>query len=200
MDGTLIDSGKAICVTVNEVRRELGFSEDLGVEYIVKAINEVGRDLGKDFYGLSSIDRKLRDGFEEKFKINYDRYATAYEGVDDLLEKCVKDGYFVALASNAPQDTLKDILIKNNIYKYFHHIIGASKDIPQKPDPAMINFIKNLSEFKRVLFVGDSRKDELAAVNADVEYLNVCWGFGSESKKFTNVYTTKDAWKFIDNF
>ena len=34
MDGTLIDSAKAICETVNEVRCELGLDGDLAAEYI----------------------------------------------------------------------------------------------------------------------------------------------------------------------
>ena len=42
MDGTLIDSAKAICETVNEVRRELGLDGDLAAEVIVKARNEPG--------------------------------------------------------------------------------------------------------------------------------------------------------------
>ncbi|QCD52412.1 HAD family hydrolase [Campylobacter sp. RM16192] len=199
MDGTLIDSSKAICVTVNEVRRELGFDSDLAEDFIVKAINEIGRDLGKEFYGLNVINSKLRDGFETKFKINYDRYARAYEGVEELLKKCVEANYFVALASNAPQETLNDILVKNNIYKYFNHIIGASKDVPQKPDPTMINLLKDMSGFGKVLFVGDSYKDELAAINAKVDYINVCWGFGAKSNDAINIYDTQKAWQYIES-
>ncbi|QKF92099.1 HAD family hydrolase [Campylobacter sp. CCUG 57310] len=199
MDGTLIDSSKAICVTVNEVRRELGFKSDLSEEFIVRAINEVGRDLGKEFYGLNVINSKLRDGFEVKFKINYDKYARAYQGVDELLKKCVEANYFVALASNAPNETLKDILIKSNIYKYFNHIIGASKDVPQKPDPTMINLLKDMGGFSKVLFVGDSYKDELAAINAKVDYINVCWGFGAKSKDAINIYDTQKSWQYIES-
>lgn len=200
MDGTLIDSSKAICVTINEVRRELDFSSDLDEGFILKAINEIGRNLAKEFYGLDVVSSKLRDGFEDKFKTNYEKYATIYDGVDLLLQKCVNAGYFVALASNAPTNTLKDILIKNNIFQYFNHIIGVSEDIPQKPDPTMLNLIKDMAGFSKVLFIGDSHKDELAAVNAKVGYVNVCWGFGAKSSSFINVSSVDDAWRYIEEF
>ena len=106
MDGTLIDSAKAICETVNEVRRELGLEGDLAAKFIVKAINEPGRNLGLDFYGIDKPDMKLRDNFEAKFKKNYREYAAAYDGVDGLLAGLKGAGHFVALASNAPINTL----------------------------------------------------------------------------------------------
>ena len=141
MDGTLIDSAKAICETVNEVRRELGLEGDLAAKFIVKAINEPGRNLGLDFYGIDKPDMKLRDNFEAKFKKNYREYAAAYDGARELLAGLKEAGHFVALASNAPRYTLDEILQRSGIFKFFDLIVGADENVPQKPDPAMLNLI-----------------------------------------------------------
>jgi len=53
MDGTVIDSGEAIYKTVNEVRDELNLSP-LDKEFIIKAINEPGRNLPLEFYGIDT--------------------------------------------------------------------------------------------------------------------------------------------------
>lgn len=198
MDGTLIDSAKAICETVNEVRRELGLEGDLAAEFIVKAINEPGRNLGLDFYGIDKPDMKLRDNFEAKFKKNYREYAAAYEGVEGLLAGLKEAGHFVALASNAPRYTLDEILQRSGIFKFFDLIVGADENVPQKPDPAMLNLILKSGEFDKAIFVGDSKKDELAARNADMKYLNVCWGFGSQSPSCDNVFTVTEAALYIE--
>ena len=139
-------------------------------KFIVKAINEPGRNLGLDFYGIDKPDMKLRDNFEAKFKKNYREYAAAYEGAQELLAGLKEAGHFVALASNAPRYTLDEILQKSGIFKFFDLIVGADKNVPQKPDPAMLNLILKSGEFNKAIFVGDSKKDELAARNANMKY------------------------------
>ena len=67
------------------------------------------------------------------------------------------------MASNAPHDTLEKILKKNEIYELFDEVIGASKEIPQKPDPAMLHLAVSKTGADKAIFVGDSLKDELAA-------------------------------------
>ena len=141
---------------------------------------------------------KLRDNFEAKFKKNYREYAAAYEGVDGLLAGLKEAGHFVALASNAPRYTLDEILQRSGIFKFFDLIVGADENVPQKPDPAMLNLILKSGEFDKAIFVGDSKKDELAARNADMRYLNVCWGFGSKSPSCDNVFTVAEAALYIE--
>mgnify|MGYP000042665772 FL=1 len=114
MDGTVIDSGEAIYKTVNEVRDELNLPP-LEKEFIIKAINEPGRNLALEFYGIDTPSKSLKEGFEEKFKKFYDECATTYEGVKELLQKCKEAKFKIVLASNAPHDTLEKILKKNEI-------------------------------------------------------------------------------------
>lgn len=199
MDGTLIDSAKAICVTVNEIRSEIGLF-DLQEQFIIKTINEPGENIAKRLYDIDNPNMKFRDNFELKFKINYAKFAKAYEGVDNMLGELKKDGNFIALASNAPQETLVAILKKAGILQFFDFIIGARADVPQKPDPTMLNLVRKIGEFDSVIFVGDSKKDELAARNANMAYLNVSWGFGDENRTCANVKNVDEALRYIRDF
>ena len=200
MDGTVIDSGEAIYKTVNEVRDELNLPP-LEKEFIIKAINEPGRNLALEFYDIDTPSRSLKEGFEEKFKKFYDECATTYDGVRELLQKCQEAKFKVVLASNAPHDTLEKILKKNEIYELFDEVIGASKEIPQKPDPAMLHLAVSKTGADKAIFIGDSLKDELAAKNANMPYVQVCWGFGEESKTATyNAKNVSEAWEIILNF
>ena len=117
------------------------------------------------------------------------------------MQKCKEAKFKVVLASNAPHDTLEKILKKNEIYELFDEVIGASKEIPQKPDPAMLHLAVQKTGASRAVFVGDSLKDELAAKNANMPYVQVCWGFGEESKTATyNAKNVSEAWEIILNF
>ena len=119
----------------------------------------------------------------------------------ELLQKCQEAKFKVVLASNAPHDTLEKILKKNEIYELFDEVIGASKEIPQKPDPAMLHLAVSKTGADKAIFIGDSLKDELAAKNANMPYVQVCWGFGEESKTATyNAKNVSEAWEIILNF
>lgn len=209
MDGTIINSEKAIERTINEIRADMGLAP-LDAKFIVKAINEPGRNLAMEFYGINSPYAGLKEGFEAKFKayydlfeakfkVYYDLYARCYDGAKELLIWCKERKFKTALASNAPHGTLTQILKKNEILELFDEVIGVSADVPQKPDPAMLRLAVNRTGAKKALFVGDSMKDELAAKNAKMPYLQVSWGFGvpSESAEF-NAATIEEARRIID--
>ena len=84
---------------------------------------------------------------------------------------------------------------------FFDEVIGAGKDIPQKPDPTMLHIACERTNAKKAMFVGDSMKDELAAKNAKMAYLQVSWGFGKPSPSATfNAQDMKRAWDIISKF
>lgn len=200
MDGTVIDSGVAISQTINDIRVQMGL-EPLDAEFILTAINEPGRDLAREFYGISAPYVGFKAGFEEKYKYYYNLYARCYDGVKGLLKRCKEAKFKLALASNAPQSTLKEILEKNEILELFDEVIGVDDKIPQKPDPAMLHIACERLGAKKAIFVGDSLKDELAAKNANMPFMQVSWGFGKRSENAEyNVATIEQAWEVIAKF
>ncbi|CZE48315.1 HAD family hydrolase [Campylobacter geochelonis] len=203
MDGTLINSAKAIEITINTTRKKLGLTPDLSSEFIVKTINDPSKNYAVEFYGLTNVAPELKMEFEKEFIKNYALYARLYDGVKELLEKLHQNGYFIALASNAPTVSLKAILEKNKVLELFDSVVGADKNTPQKPDPTMLfNVLKEASKIRPVkyaCFVGDSIKDEKAATNANIPYLQVTWGFAEASTSFLSASSTKEAYELITN-
>ena len=164
MDGTLLDSSRAIEVSVNNTRRELYGFAPLRKDFIVRTINDPSKNAFLEFYGKTKASAEELAFFEKEFVKNYHEFAVLYGGIDELLRHCKRSGYFIALASNAPAYTLQEILRKTGSRELFDLVVGADEHTPSKPDPAMLLRTIALSPHKKAIFLGDSKKDELAAI------------------------------------
>lgn len=175
MDGTLIDSASAISAAVNEIRKDLNLSP-LSKELIYKIINTPGINWSKELYNIDDANHpNFKEGFEKYFLKHYEQSANLYEGVYEILEFLKNKSCYLAIATNAPQSSLSDILKKHNIIKFFSKILGVSLGINPKPDPMMLNLIKAEAPFSTSIFIGDSLKDKECAKNANVIYFNARW-------------------------
>ncbi|MCZ6112077.1 HAD family hydrolase [Campylobacter ureolyticus] len=182
MDGTLVDSGKAITSTINTTRKELDLKPNLESDFIVKIINDPTKNYIKEFYPGIIPSQKLMDRFEVLFGQNYEKYAKTYCDIKYLLEKLKNENIAMALASNAPSKSLEKILKKLEIFEFFNYIVGFDEENPKKPDPTMLIKIINHHSKKnksfKTIFIGDSLKDKAASSNAKIQYLHANWGFG----------------------
>lgn len=198
MDGTLIDSAFAMSITINEMRKLLGMSSNLDQNFIIKTINNPLKNHLQEFFGINEVSTNLKAKFESLFMKNYHLYSKPFSNINELLSWCKDSKFYVAMASNSPQIALNDILKKNKILEYFDLIVGAGNKIPQKPNPAMLNIIKEQSKCEKFVFIGDSANDENAAINAKMPYINVTWGFGDKSVNFQNANDTSKLMKMIE--
>lgn len=191
MDGTLIDSKKAICKTINHMRACMQMPE-LDDDFIMSIINDPQKNSIKEFYGFDEITTDMRLKFEKEFNKNYELYAVVYKEVMELLEVLKEKDYLLGVATNAPHATIENILKNCGILGYFETIVGASKGIAPKPDPAMLNIIRDKFGVE-CAFIGDSAKDYLAAKNADMRYVHVIWGRDEIISEIQNCKTAKDV-------
>ena len=164
MDGTLLDSSRAIEISVNNTRRELYGLAPLQKNFIVHTINDPSKNAFLEFYGKTEASAEELAFFEKEFVSNYRDFAVLYEGIEDLLHSCKKAGFFLAVASNAPSYTLSAILEKTGVRRLFDLVVGANEQMPSKPNPAMLLHVIARSPHKNAIFLGDSKKDELAAI------------------------------------
>lgn len=184
MDGTLLDSEDSICAAIAEIRHDKQLPA-LPKEAIQHAIHTPGVDCAKVFYEISNFPHKsYKVSFETYFKKHYEQ-AVLFEGVREMLQACKAKNYFLALASNAPHNGLKPILQKHNIAQYFDTIIGTNPGIESKPNPMMIYRILESAPFAQSVFVGNCAKDEGAATNAKIPYLQAKWQTQDKSDKET---------------
>lgn len=194
MDGTLLNSEDSICAAIAEIRQDKQLPE-IPKSAIQHAMHTPGIDCAKVFYGIENFPHKsYKVGFESYFKKHYEQSAVLFEGVREMLQTCKVKNYFLALASNAPQDKLKPTLQRHNIVEYFDIIIGTNPNIESKPNPMMIALILQNAPFAQSVFVGNCLKDEQAAANAKIPYIQARWEKANDKNRMlqTNEFCTKD--------
>lgn len=121
-----------------------------------------------------------------------------FEGVLSVLEWLKSKNCYLAIATNAPQASLKAVLQKHNILPFFDKILGISLGIEPKPHPMMLKLIRDEALFNTTIFVGDSAKDKEAAQNAKMPFLQAKW---YESKANDNDFVNADELKaLLENF
>ena len=78
MDGTLLDSSRAIEISVNNTRRELYGLEPLQKNFIVHTINDPSKNAFLEFYGKAEASAEELAFFEKEFVSNYRDFAVLY--------------------------------------------------------------------------------------------------------------------------
>lgn len=197
MDGTLIDSANAISSAVNEIRAELKLNP-LKRENIMRIINTPQIDWAKELYGLENFNHSsFKDGFEKYFIKHYQQSVVLFEGIREILDFLKEQKCYLAIATNAPQSSLTQILNKHNILPYFDKILGVSIGIEPKPSPMMLDLLKEEAPYQTSLFIGDSAKDKEAAQRANIPYYHAKW-YENELKEneFSNA---KELLVFLKN-
>ncbi|EAK1466814.1 HAD family hydrolase [Campylobacter upsaliensis] len=175
MDGTLIDSANAISAAVNEIRAELKLSP-MKREDIMRIINTPQIDWAKELYEMKNFNHSsFKDGFEKYFIKHYQQSVVLFEGIKEILDFLKEQKCYLAIATNAPQSSLTQILNKHNILPYFDKILGVSVGIEPKPSPMMLHLLKEEAPYQTSLFIGDSAKDKEAAQRADMPYYHAKW-------------------------
>lgn len=175
MDGTLIDSANAISCAVNEIRQDLNLAP-LSREIIMQTINTPNTDWAKELYNMENFHHSnFKEGYEKYFIKHYDQSVVLFKGVKELLEFLKSKNCFLAIATNAPQNSLSKILKKHEIIPYFDKILGVSLGIEPKPHPMMLELLKNEAPYEISIFIGDSQKDKECAKNAKIPYFHAKW-------------------------
>ncbi len=186
MDGTLIDSGLDITLSINHVRRQRYSLEPLSVQTVVDIINAPSRNLAKMFYGTVVYEHEARALFEAHYYDQCVQNVTPYEGIGTLLENLKHQGFAMGVATNAPSVFAKRMLCHLGLEPYFDLILGADNvDLP-KPHPQIIQMHLDHHRYQSgtdyAWMIGDNTKDMDAAKNAGITGIFACWGFSSEGE------------------
>lgn len=215
LDGTLLDTLESIRYYLNRVLEKYGYQPVTTAEAKIfvgnGAKNLVRRALQKgNFDFFSERGKLLFDKIHKEYVEDYDAspfYLTApYPGISELLKALYSRGIKLAVISNKPDMTVKQ-LIEMNFENLFEVVYGAREGVPLKPDPAApIEICKLLGVSpSEVAYVGDTGTDMLTG-RAFAARLNigVSWGFRDAEELFENgaddvVSTATEIVALIDN-
>ena len=179
MDGTLIDSSAAMTHSVNYVRQSLGL-EPIGQKYLEYSINQPDQHLPKIFYNTETYDPAHRALFKEHYLQCSPSMMSLYPDVEAMLQHLSSKAH-LAIATNASDFFAHHMLEGMGIISYFSEIVGANNVEKSKPDPLMVYHLMQTLQIDpaKTIFVGDSIKDEGAAVNAGITFIFAEWGYGT---------------------
>ncbi|AXH15143.1 HAD family hydrolase [Malaciobacter mytili] len=177
MDGTLVNSSKAITNTINYVRENIGLTR-LEDKFILEKVNDPSINSAEFFYGTPDFTDEQVFLFEEYYNEHCLTDLELYDGIAKLIDD-LKSDFVLAVATNANSQYAKKMLDHVGIGSYFPTILGYDSVVNPKPHPEMVNKILDKHNILNInaQLIGDSHKDIMAATKAGVDSVLVNWGF-----------------------
>ncbi len=182
MDGTLLNTLKDLADSVNKGLEQMGFPTHTLESY--KYFVGEGREImAKKTLPEGHRDQETVDRLTGFINVEYGRRwvenTQPYPGVPDLLNAITEAKIKMAILSNKPHDFTEKMAAKLLSRWHFDHILGASPDVPRKPDPAVALRIANSMKIDPAcfVFVGDSDIDMKTANAAGMLAAGALWGF-----------------------
>jgi phosphoglycolate phosphatase-like HAD superfamily hydrolase len=179
IDGTLVDSNDAhahawvetlaardIEVSFARVRRMIGMGGDRLVEEIT------------GWPGTDEKVRRLQDEHAKGFASRWLRHVAPIVGTRDLVLRLHESSYQIALATAAHDDILRSLLEIAGVSDLIDEAAQPPKPDASKPDPATIEVALSRVDANRsrVVMIGDTPYDVMAARGADVDVIGFTTG------------------------
>lgn len=183
LDGTLIDSVNDIAGSVNHVRSQMNLNS-LPIEEIRNYIGDGIRLLMER--ALKTQEPSIIDHAIAQWKPHYITHCLDqtkfYPGIDRLLLSLKKIP--LAVVTNKPEIATHRILEGLKVRKLFSSVVGGDTTPYRKPHPEPLKFavakmFSKKSKKSRILVIGDSPNDILAARNAGYISCGIGWGIGA---------------------
>lgn len=200
LDGTLVDSAGDIHHAANQAFEAFKLP--------VQAIEDIKKWIGSGAAvfvekALAHVNKKeCFDSFYPLFMHKYEQqthcFSKLYDGVEPFLKLAHSHQIPLAIASNKPFALIAPVLQHFKIDGYFQRVLGGDSLIYKKPDPLPLHTL--CEEFavhpEECWMIGDSDKDALAAIAANMPFIGVSYGYQDNHKA---LMTSKVPNKIVDN-
>lgn len=180
MDGTILNTLEDLKITTNYALKQFNFPE--------RTFDEVRMFVGNGIRKLveravpAGTDAKTVDKVLEVFLKYYEKHnndnTAAYPGIQQLVVELKKLGIKTGVSTNkadAPAQELGKVYFDG----VFDLIVGQQEGLNIKPAPDSVNLIlkKFGVEKKDAVYIGDSDVDVQTAINSELDFIGVDWGF-----------------------
>lgn len=170
-DGTLFDTYPGISKTfIKVINEQYGkhYSYEKVLNWCKKSLDTCGGNLAND---LDINKDELMIKFSREYRdLGAPIEEPPFYGAREICEKIIRNNGMNLLVTHRSYVTLKRLLIKYKMYKYFRELITGDDNYPRKPDPS--SFIYLITKFNlrkdQVLAIGDRDLDIQAAKNAGI--------------------------------
>jgi phosphoglycolate phosphatase len=200
LDGTLIDSGRDLADSANELIGELG-GTPLSEAAIVGMVGEGARMLVMRALSAAGLEDEsqgpaLSQSLTRFLQIYDDRlldHTAPYPGIVQAIAAARRHAR-VAVLTNKPTRATEAVLEGLGLRALFDDVVGGDGAWPRKPDPASLHHLMGRAHAipSRTLLVGDSIIDYETAARAGARCCLATYGFGFAA--FPSERLTGDEW------
>lgn len=184
LDGTLTDPGVGITNSVMYALEQFGIHvEDRTSLY--KFIGPPLMDSFRMFYGFSEEDAwKGLSYYREYFGDRGIFENKVYEGIPELLQRCIDQGKILMVATSKPTEYAQRILERFDLARYFSYVSGSSMNENNSAKSQIIRHAleHNNIEAGEVIMIGDREHDVIGAKANGMLVAGVLYGYGSHEE------------------
>jgi phosphoglycolate phosphatase len=186
LDGTIIDSAPDLAVAANRMLARLGFAAlpEARVPHLIGAGVErfVARALAHGRGGKlpgPALQAQATTLFRQLYRRQIFERGRVYPGVLEALRTLAAAGVHLCCITNKESALALPLLAAARLQKFFGVILCADREVDRKPSPTLLlSACAQLGiEPARMLYVGDSRTDVLAARGAGCPVVMVDYGY-----------------------
>ena len=182
LDGTLLDSIEDLTDSMNIVLDGFGFpGHDAeackhfvgdGVEmFALRALPENQRDEAT----VAQCAAEMRAEYRKRWSLK----TQPYDGIPELLDDLTLRHLKLAVLSNKPEESTKEMVAELLSKWRFYPVAGARSSVPKKPDPILAIEISQQLRLPadKFLYLGDTGTDMKTAKGAGMFAVGALWGF-----------------------
>ena len=181
LDGTLWDSAPAVAEAWNEIfQRECPGLKPLTVDDIHGVMGMTMKEISLALYPEADMPRR-----DEIFDICcrheveylYSHCGTLYPNFRNVMETLKAEGYDLAVVSNCQTGYVKAFLVSSGAADLFIDYEEWERTGLTKGEN--IRLVMDRNHYAKGVYIGDTKKDREAALQARIPFIHAAYGFGT---------------------
>ncbi|MFB6203924.1 MAG: HAD family hydrolase [Candidatus Nanohaloarchaea archaeon] len=182
LDNTLVTNSDEVYRSFNAALRYFGVDEVPPERYDsidFWSLDSEGKNTALDRLGVERSPEEFRDVFDWLYTAKTEHYILegrirVLPGVRNFLSRVRGTSPYLGIVTNSPHETAHLKLSMLGLDRFFDRVV-TPREVPRKPDPSGLEKLVEESGLRgdEFLYVGDSRKDLVAARRAGLEPLMV---------------------------
>ena len=179
LDGTLWDSGEGVAISWNLALEKQGRPERIDEAYIHSVMGMTMDAIAHDMLpgeAPEEAERILELCMQMENDYLREHGGILFEGLEKTLKTLKERGYFLGIVSNCQEGYIEAFLGYNRLEKYFDDTENFGHTRHGKG--YNIRLVAERNGLDHVTYLGDTRGDYDAAMEAGVSFLHAAYGFG----------------------
>lgn len=179
LDGTLWDALDSTVETLKEIKdRHNDIIHDITVEDIKACMGLTFEDTAKKYYGY--LDKETREKYAKEAIESNAAYlkkhgGKLYKDVEKVI-KSLAENHSLYIVSNCIESYLEAFFTTSKLRKYFKDYEVNGRTGLSKGEN--IKLLMKRNKLKLPIYIGDTKKDEEAAKEANIPFIYASYGFG----------------------